>query len=281
MLGAIIGDIIGSEYEILEARYKKEYNKPRPYNERMKIMDKSTLLFSERSSVTDDSILTCAIAKAILNYDHDYEKYLKEYGLRELDFGNEDFNRGRFGYGFVKWLQGSFQGESYGNGGAMRVSPIGYLESIDEVKSETYLATIPSHNNFEAIQGAEAVSTSIYLLRQGQTLEKVEKYIKENYYSLDYDLENLRRQNMFTSRTSLSVPVALYVFTKSLNFEDAIRKAISVGGDADTIASIVGALSEAYYGLDQELVESVKPYLRDYMLPVIEEFYKVKKLKIN
>lgn len=277
MLGAIIGDVAGSYPEVLEIKHFKNEKTPTSYEERIKIMNKNTPLFTENSSCTDDSILTCAIADAILSGSHDYTKYLKDYGIRELKLGRDMHQRSRFGSGFVKWLEGDFQGVSYGNGCAMRISPVGYLETLEEVKRETYLATIPSHNSEEAIQGALAVSTSIYMLRHGTTKEELKKYIEENFYSLNFDLETLRREYIFHVKTNESVPQAFYIFLISDDFEDSIRKAISIGGDTDTIAAIVGSLSEAYYGLDQNLVDGVMPYLKDYMYPLVDKFYKKEK----
>lgn len=279
MLGAIIGDIIGSYYEVLEVRYLKQHHKPRPYSERIKIMDQNTELFTDKCSCTDDSILTCAIADAVLNRDSNYEKYLKEYGLRELDLGNDKYNRGRFGKDFVEWLQGDYKGESYGNGSAMRVSAIGYLDTFEEVIIESWAATMPSHGHKESIIAAESVATSIFLLRNGCSKEELRDYIILNYYNLDYDLEQLRHNYTFSSRSSNSVPQALFVFLESDSFEDSIRKAISIGGDSDTIAAIVGSLSEAYYGIDENLYEQAKPYIKDYMIPVINKFYERNKEK--
>lgn len=277
MLGAIIGDVAGSYPEVLEIKHFKVAKMPTSYEERMKIMNKEVPLFTENSSCTDDSILTCAIADAVLSESQNYEKYLREYGIRELKLGKDMYQRSRFGSGFVKWLEGDYQGISYGNGCAMRISPVGYLDTLEEVKKETYLATIPSHNSKEAIQGAMAVSTSIYLLRHGTTKEELKKYIENNFYSLDFNLEQLRKEYIFTMRTSECVPQAFYIFLISDSFEDSIRKAISIGGDTDTIAAIVGSLSEAYYGLDQNLVDGVMPYLRDYMYPLVDKFYEKKK----
>ena len=169
-----------------------------------------------------------------------YESYLKGYGKREINLGVDRYGRSHFGKGFVDWVNGSYQGTSYGNGAAMRVSPIGYLDDLDCVEAEAYLATIPSHNHEEAIQGAEAVAVSIYLLRNGFSKQKLKQYIEENYYPLNYDLETLRKEYTFSSKAIDSVPQALFVFLESNNFEDAIRKAISIGGDSDTIAAIVG-----------------------------------------
>lgn len=272
MYGAIIGDVAGSFYEVLEVKEIK-HKKIRAYNERIKIMDKNTPLFTSNSSVTDDSILTCAIADAILN-KKDYEQVLKKYGLREISFGNDIYNRGRFGKGFISWLNGDSLGDSYGNGCAMRISSVGYLfNNIETIKKEARLATIPSHNHPDSIKCAEAVSVSIYLLRNGISKEDLKKYIEENYFKLDYDLEELRHNYKFTSASIDSVPQSIFCFLESTDFENAIRTAISIGGDADTIACIAGALAESFYGVPKELIEKVKPYIKDYMKPIIDKFY--------
>ena len=274
MLGAIIGDVVGSTYEVMEVEHLKKYHVPRSYEERIKILDKNTPLFTNKSCVTDDSILTCAIYDSIKNGNCDYEKYLREYGTKELQLGQDSYGRNRFGKGFVSWLEGDYQGKSFGNGAAMRVSPVGFLfDTFYEVKENAKLSSIPSHNNEEAIKAAEAVATSIYLMRCGYTKNEVKEYIKYHYYDLKYDLEILQKTNTFSSKAAISVPQALFVFFKSNDFEDAIRKAISIGGDSDTIASIVGALSESYYEIPDEIIKQVKPYLRDEMYDLMKDKY--------
>lgn len=274
MLGAIIGDIAGSCYEVLEILERKNNKRNRSYEERIKILDENIPLFIENSSVTDDSILTCAIYDAIKNGNKEYEKYLKEYGLREINLGLDQYGRSRFGKGFVEWLENSKEGSSFGNGAAMRISPVGYLfDTLDEVKEEARKATIPSHNHEESIKAAEAVAVSIFLLRQGLTKEELKEYLKENYYDLNYDLEDLQRNYTFSSKASNSVPQALYIFLISNSFEDSIRKAISIGGDTDTIAAIVGSISESYYGIPDDLKQQAKPYLKDYMYDLLKDRY--------
>lgn len=276
MLGAIIGDIAGSYYEVLEILERKNNKKNRSYEERIKILDKDVSLFTENSSVTDDSILTCAIYDAIKN-NKDYEKCLKDYGIREVKLGLDMYGRSRFGKGFVEWLENDKEGNSFGNGAAMRISPVGYLfDTLEEVKKEAKKATIPSHNHEESIKAAEVVAVSIFLLRQGMSKEELKEYIKKNYYSLDYDLEDLQRNYTFSSKASNSVPQALFIFLISNSFEDSIRKAISIGGDTDTIAAIVGSISESYYGIPENLKEQTKPYLKDYMYDLLKDKYFVK-----
>lgn len=283
MYGAIIGDIIGSYYEVLEIEHQKKYHKIRPYDERMKIMTNE--LFNENSSYTDDTVLTIAIADAIINGNCQYEKYLIQYGLKEIGIGLDKYGRSRFGKGFIEWLLGNKEGNSFGNGAAMRISPVGYFNTIESVKENSYYATIPSHNSVEAIKGAECIATSIYLLRNGLSKEDLKKYVENNYYVLNYNLEDLRKNNKFSSKCSVTVPQAIYIFLESNSFEDSIRKAISIGGDADTIAAIVGSISEAYYEIPDYLIEEANKYITDDIKKVINSFYKnkakVKQYKIS
>ena len=269
MLGAIIGDVVGSYYEVLEVKAIK--NAHRTYEERINILDQNTPLFTNNSSVTDDSILTFAIYKAIKE-NKPYEEMLKYYAKKEIDLGKDMYGRSRFGKGFVEWVNGNTQGTSYGNGASMRISPVGYLfDTLEEVKQETYKATIPSHNHEESILCAEAVSTSIFLLRNGMSKEELKEYIEKNYFKLDYDLEDLRRNYKFSSKSINSVPQAIFAFLESNSFEETIRNAISIGGDTDTIACIAGSLAESYYGIPEDLLEQVKPYLKDYMKELLDK----------
>ena len=279
MYGAIIGDVAGSYPEVLEMNAKKDKIK-RSVMERKLIMDKSVPLFNENSSCTDDSVLTCAIADAILN-NKDYGTTLKEYGLREVDMGKDLYGRSRFGKSFTEWITGDYIGDSYGNGSAMRISPVGFLfDDLDIIKEQSYKATMPSHNHPDSFKAAEAVAVSIYMLNCRISKEELKKYIERHYFSLKFNLEDLREDYIFTSKATGSVPQAIYCFLISSDFEDAIRKAISIGGDTDTIAAITGSLAEAYYGVPEYLIEAVKPYIKDYMFPVIDKFYNKEKSKV-
>ena len=277
MLGAIIGDVAGSIYEVLEINERIKYKKNRSYEDRIKVWDKNVPLFTDENSVTDDSILTCAIYDAIKNGHCNYEKYLREYGLKEVHLGKDKYGRNPFGSGFIKWLEYKKEGDSYGNGAAMRVSPIGFcFDNLKDVIEQSRLATIPSHNQIDAIKSSEAVAVSIFLLRNGFSKESVKECIQKNYYDLNYDLKDLQKNYTFSSKASNSVPQTLFVFFESNNFEDAIRKAISIGGDSDTIAAITGSLAESYYGIDENLKKQIKPYLKPYMYNLIKERYYTK-----
>lgn len=272
MLGAIIGDVVGSIYEVDEIKLFKE--KRIEYQNRIKILDKNTSLFKSNCSYTDDTVLTCAIANALL-IDKDYTKSLRKFGLKEISLGLDKYGRSRFGKGFCEWLKGDYIGYSYGNGCAMRISPIAnYYTNLTDILEETYKATIPSHNHIESINAAGAVSTCIYLSKLGKSKEFIKKHIEETYgYDLNFDLETLQKTYTFTSRSKNSIPQAIYCFLISSDFEDAIRKAISIGGDSDTIAAITGSIAEAYYGIDKELIKEVEPFLPEYVINITNDFY--------
>lgn len=272
MYGAIIGDVAGSIYEVMEINAKKKKT-VRSKMERTIILDKNTPLFTDMSSMTDDSVLTCSIADSILN-DVSYEKKLKEYGLRELKLGDDLYGRSRFGSGFIKWLYDSNNGNSYGNGCAMRISPIGYLfDDLETIKKESKLATITSHNNPESIICSEAVAVSIYLLRNGMSKSNLKKYIEDNYFKLNFDLEDLRNNYTFTSKALNSVPQAIFIFLESNNFEETIRNATSIGGDSDTIACIAGSIAESFYEIPENLIKEVNKYIPDNYKKIVNEFY--------
>lgn len=277
MLGAIIGDIAGSTYEVDEILAHKNKTKV-PYEERIRILDPNTTLFRNWSTITDDSILTIAIAKAVIS-NMDYGEALRYYANLELMRGKDKFGRNRFGSGFIEWLNKNEIGTSYGNGSAMRISPIAYIsDSLEEVLCETEKATIPSHNTEEAILGAKAVSSAIFLARDNHTKEEIKKYIETTIgYNLDFNLEELQKNYTFKVNCDDSVPQAIYVFLQSNDFEDGIRKAISIGGDSDTIAAITGSICEAYYGIPQHLKSEALKYLESYMIDIVNEFY----LKMN
>lgn len=157
----------------------------------------------------------------------------------------------------------------------MRISPVGYLfDSMEDVKRESFLATIPTHNNIDSLKCAEAIATSIYLLKNGISKLELIDYIKKNYFDLDYDLEDLRNNYRFTSKAIDSVPQAIYAFIKSDSFESTIRNALSIGGDADTIACIAGSLAEAYYGISEDIINDALKYIPNYMLNILNTYYK-------
>ena len=263
--GAIIGDVVGSFYEVLEHNAPKQ---KRPVQERQKILDPKTPLFTKKCCFTDDSILTTAIAHAIISKES-YEKYIRYYGLKETKNGTQIKC---FGRSFVGWLNG-YGGKSFGNGGSMRVSAIGYaFDSLEKTIIQAERATICSHSHHEAIDCAKAVAGSIYLARTGKSKQEIKKFAEKYLGSLDYDLEYLQNNYTFSSRAILSVPQAIYCFLVSENFEDCLRKSISIGGDSDTIACIACSIAGAYYEIPPKMIKNVKRFIPKEYATILDEF---------
>ena len=256
MKGAIIGDIIGSAYE---------------FNN---IDTKDFPLFSARCSFTDDTVMTCAAAKALLEPEKDVTAIFQEVGRRYPNAG--------YGAKFIYWMFSSDPKpyNSFGNGSAMRVSPAGYLAgSIDEAKTLSAKVTEISHNHPEGMKGAECTAVCIVLAKQGKTKEEIGKYVEDNYYTLDKSCSDYRIEqagNHGREICQVSVPQAIECFLESTDFEDCMRNCISIGGDSDTIAAIAGGIAEAYYGIPEDIWEKAKTYMPEYLLEIVDRLYKAK-----
>lgn len=260
MYGAIIGDLIGSiyEYEEFENSKKGIIN----LEKRLEILSKKNLI-DENSFYSDDTILTIAILDSILN-SVDYENKLKEYGLR---YGTEPLNKKNyfeymFSESFISWCKGIKEGSSIGNGCMMRIAPIGFLyNSLKEVEENSKLATIPSHNNEKSIRASKVVSSVIYLARTGSSKTEIIDFLKNKYdINLEYNLEELQRTYLFDVTCNV-LEICLCILFLSNDYESAIRNAISIGGDTDTIACIVGGMAEALYSVPQNLIDIAKTKL--------------------
>ncbi|GAA6750395.1 ADP-ribosylglycohydrolase family protein [Thermus antranikianii] len=251
MLGAIAGDIIGSVYE----------QKP--------IKTKDFPLFQPGSRYTDDTVLTVAIARAILRKTP-YGEEMRRWGRRYPHAG--------YGPGFRAWL---FSHDprpygSFGNGSAMRVSPVGFaFQTEEEVLREARAAAEVTHNHPEGIKGAQAVALAVFLARTGWEKEAIRLRIQSLFgYDLSRPLEEIRPAYAFDGTCQGTVPQAIRAFLESTSYEDAIRNAVSLGGDSDTLASIAGGIAEAYYGGVPELIrDKVKRVLPPDLWAVVEEFY--------
>ena len=250
LLGALAGDIIGSVYEF--------------HN----IKTTEFPLFTERSHYTDDSVMTLAVANKILK-ESTYEGELQTFGRH--------YPKAGYGLNFKEWI---FSGDpkpynSYGNGSAMRVSPIAYaLNDINEVLSEAKRSAEITHNHQEGIKGAQAVAAAVFMARNGSSKYEIRQYVTNNFkYDLTRSIEGIRPNYQFDETCQGSVPEAIIAFLESQNFEHAIRLAVSIGGDSDTIASITGAISEAFYKkIPEEIKEKVIKQLPDDLLNVLLTF---------
>ena len=246
MLGAIIGDIVGSRFE---------FN-----NHRSKDFD----FFAEGCSVTDDSIMTLAIAKAILACEGDWER-LGEFAVKHMQAIGRKYPSCGFGGMFYGWVFSQAQPEpynSFGNGAAMRVSPCGFMaRTEDEAKLLSQKVTEVTHNHPEGLKGAEATTVAIFLARNGVTIDEIKKRMEKDYYALNFTLDSIRASYRFDETCQGTVPQAIRAFIESVSFEDAIRNAISIGGDSDTLAAITGGIAEAYYGIHQTLKHEALAFL--------------------
>lgn len=258
MIGAIIGDIVGSRFEW--------------HNHRSKDFE----LLHEKCFFTDDSIMTVALCDALLNSKENSSNLGEEAVKSMREFGRK-YPKSGYGGGFRKWLKSSDPQpyNSWGNGSAMRVSGCGYAgKSIDEVKALSKAVTEVTHNHPEGLKGAEAVAVAIFMARNGSDMSEIKDFITENYYPLDFTLDEIRDEYVFNETCQDTVPQALEAFFESTDFEDAIRNAISVGGDSDTLAAITGSVAEAYYGVPDEIRQKTLTYLTDELKDVLFRFEK-------
>lgn len=259
MMGAIIGDIVGSRFEWHNYRHK------------------DFTLFHPKCRPTDDSIMTLAVAKAILAARPDYEDLPAKAVAAMQELGRA-YPRAGYGRGFRAWLQSDHPEpyNSFGNGSAMHVSPTGFAARTEEEAQKLALAvTAVTHNHPEGIKGAEAVAVLIYHARQGMAMEDLHELAQNRYYPLDFTLDEIRPTYEFSSACQGSVPQALVAFFSSTGFEDAIRNAISIGGDSDTIAAIAGSIAEAHYGIPADLREAAMQRLDAPLQQIVTEFESV------
>ncbi len=252
MLGAIAGDIIGSVYE----------------RHNIKRMDFP--LFGPWNRFTDDTVLTVAIADAILS-GADYGSKLREWYHLYPDRG--------FGPGFRRWAVSETVRSriSKGNGAAMRVSPVGFaFDSLEKVLDEARKTAEPSHGHPEGIKGAQAVASAVFLARTGKSKKEIKAYIQKTFeYDLSEPLDEIRKYYRFDMTCPGSVPQAIIAFLESNDYEDAIRKAISIGGDSDTIACIAGGIAHAYYKvIPAEIIDKVLKALDENLNRVVQKFMK-------
>lgn len=272
--GAIIGDIVGSHLEVAEIVAKQNKTKI-DFETRQKILNPNTPLFSNNCSLTDDSVLTIAIADAILA-NVSYEQKLKEFGKKEINMGLDKYGRSRFGKCFCEWIYGDYQGDSWGNGCAMRISPVAYaFDSLEKTLFECEKATICSHNHPDSIKCAKAVCGAIWLARHNSTKKEIKEFVEKCLdLSLEYDLTYLSNNYTFTSKAISSVPQAIYCFLASNSFEDTIRKTIAIGGDVDTTAAISGSIAGAYYDIPQDILTQARRFISPEYEAILKKFSK-------
>ena len=275
MLGAIIGDIVGSRFEFIDD-FKRQ---------------KEFAFFMPSCSATDDSLMTLAIAQALLLSKGDTE-LLREKAISCMqNIGRRHPNTG-WGERFYNWLFSSNPQpyHSLGNGAGMRVSPVGWVaESEEEVKLLSRIVTEVTHDHPEGLKGAEAIAMAVYLARTGKDKEYIRERMQEYYPRLkdkDFTIKRIHGIYGYDDEGRWvtcegSIPEALIAFLDSVDFEDAIRNAICIGGDSDTIGAMAGSIAEAYYGVSYELEDAALTYLSEDLVSIYYAFETIKKKRVK
>ena len=276
MLGAIIGDIVGSRFEFVEDG----------------IRPKDFALFHSSCRPTDDSFMTLAVAEALLLSNGDQER-LGEQAISSMKKIAHRYPNTGWGERFHRWLFKDIYTKpynSFGNGAGMRISPVGWVaESEEEVKILSRIVTEISHDHPEGIKGAEAIAMAVYLARIGKDKEQIRAKMQEYYYKLKdplFTIKNIHGKygydedgNWVTCQGS--IPQAIIAFLDSDSFEDAIRNAICIGGDSDTIGAMTGSIAEAYYGVPYDIEDKALSYLSEDLLGIYYAFETIKKKRIR
>ena len=257
MIGAIIGDVVGSRFE---------------FNN---ILSKEFEFFHPNCEFTDDTVMTCAVAQGIMDSKADYSD-LSEKTIQAMQRIGRQFPYCGYGARFVNWMfsDNPQPYNSCGNGSAMRISPVGFVSrDVEEAKRLSAAVTCISHDHPEGMKGAEATAIAIVMARQGNTKDEIRKAM-EDYYDLSTTVDEQREKWHGHGKEicQIAVPQALVCFFEGENFEDVIRNCISIGGDSDTIAAIAGGIAEAYFGVPEDFQKKVRRYVSPKLLSVSDAF---------
>ena len=249
MVGAIVGDVVGSVYEF--------------HNTKTKLFP----FFCGGSEYTDDTVMTCAVAESLMrSWKMDKFGSLSEVAVNTLHEIGQHYPRCGYGGKFYHWMFGKNWKpyDSFGNGAAMRISAVGDIaRSEKEAKDLSYKLTAITHNHAEGLKGAEAAVMAKYLLREGESLSSVERYINDHYYTLRKTVDDYRKEidGHGKETCQVTMPQAFACLFESDDFEDVIRNSVSIGGDSDTIAAIAGGIAEAYYPVPGWMKETLKIFV--------------------
>ena len=260
MYGAILGDIIGSPFEFDRGDKTKDFK-----------------LFSRRSHFTDDSVMTLAVCEALLKVGQDATvKEIEDTVISSMQSWGRRYPRAGYGGYFRRWLTARHPEpyNSFGNGSAMRVSAVGWLyDSLEKTRTVAKATANVTHNHPEGIKGAEATASAIFMARNGSSKEEIKKYIeKEFHYDLNRTLNEIRPDYHMDETCQKTVPEAIIAFLEATDFEDAIKNAVSLGGDTDTLGAITGSIAEAYYGIPEWLMTECRKRINKDMRVVLDDF---------
>lgn len=261
MYGAILGDIIGSPFEFDRGDKTKEFD-----------------LFTKGCDFTDDSVMTIAVGEALLAVGPEATvKEIEEAVVTNMQDWGKRYPYAGYGGRFRYWLRERNPKPygSYGNGSAMRVSAVGWLyDSLERTREVARATANVTHNHPEGIKGAEATASAIYMARNESSKEKIKEYIeREFHYNLDRTLDEIRPGYHMDETCQRTVPEAIIAFLESKDFEDAIRNAVSLGGDTDTLGAITGSIAEAFYGISDVLIAECRSRIDEgLMTDILDEF---------
>ena len=261
MYGAIIGDIIGSRFEFDRGHKTKKFK-----------------LFTRDCDFTDDTVMTVAVAEALMDVGPDAnEKTVKKAVIRSMKKWGQKYPHAGYGARFINWVLTDDPEPygSYGNGSGMRVSSVGWLyDSLERTREVARWTAEVSHNHPEGIKGAESVAAAIFLARTGSSLEEIAEYIEDEFgYDLSRTLDDIRPTYYHVEDCMHTMPEAFECFLESESYEDCIRNVMSIGGDTDTLGAIAGAIAEAYWGLPIGILIDAKEFIPNDIEAVVERFH--------
>lgn len=259
MLGAILGDIIGSRFEFDRGGKTKDFE-----------------LFTDECSFTDDTVMTVAVAEALLDVEEGCGESFEKRVIKSMQKWGKKYPNAGYGASFYWWLREENPKPygSYGNGSAMRVSPVGLRGlSINETCGMARSSAEVSHNHPEGLKGAEYAALVMCLGRKGFTKEEIKEFVDASGYDYEQSLDDLRKKHAHVETCMDSLPKALASFFQGNSYEDVIRNAVSLGGDTDTLAAIAGGMAEGMYEIPKEIIEEGMKFIPDDMKEVIERYY--------
>lgn len=257
LLGTIIGDIAGSRFELVNNKYGKEFE-----------------FLHKFCRYTDDSVMTLAVAKAFLESKKDYSN-LEEQVIKSMTEVVRKYPSCGYGPSFYRWIISEEHKPygSFGNGSAMRISAVGVVsKSIEEIKKLSVIVTNVSHNHPDSINGSEATAVAIHMALNGKSKDEIKKYIEDNYFKIDDLKIDTMKPQYFHINCVETVKQSIGAFLESTDYEDAIRNAIALGGDSDTIGAITGSIASAFYGIPEDISKKALEYLDDYLIKIHDDF---------
>ena len=261
MYGAIIGDIIGRRFEFDRGNKSREFE-----------------LFTSECDYTDDTVMTVAVAEALLDAGLDAdEKTVKANLIKSMKKWGKRYPYAGYGARFISWVLTDDPEPygSYGNGSGMRVSPVGWLyDSMERTREVARWTAEVSHNHPEGVKGAESVAAAIYMARNGSNMEEIRGYIEKEFgYDLSRTLDEIRPKYQHVEDCMHTIPEAFECFLEANSYEECIRNVMYIGGDTDTLGAIAGAIAEAKWGVPEKLIKQAGEFLPDDILEVVKRFF--------